>query len=329
MVQDRSPAQAVVETFAPPIGPEWMAVPGEGVIVHAVPSDEATALRLARHAADALPRLSNRLGVATGGAIDIYVAPSEAEFKRIQPGTIPDWADGTAWPQQGLVFLRSPRARAGTADDLAIVLDHELVHVLLGRAFAPKPVPQWLQEGVAQFVAGEYTERHLQALETGMLGGKLLNLAELTGSFPEDPVRARLAYAQSADLVAFVVGRYGEDALGTLIREMSHGTPFGRALRVATGVGPSELDEAWRTRLEQSPLWVRAVTSDTTLMSLGAVALLYGFWRVRRRNREKLERWRREEALEEALRLAIERQAPQPARSTEVWVQPEDRRWIH
>src|SRR6185436_554557 len=211
---------------------------------------------------------------APGGIVDVYLAPDEATFRSLQPGTIPDWADGTAWPTRGLVYLRSPRIRAGTASDLTQVFDHEMVHVLLGRAFAPKPVPQWLQEGVAQFVAGEYTTRHLQAIRTGMLGGKLLSLPELTGPFPADPVRASLAYAQSADLVAYIVGHYGEDALGTLVQEMSHGTSFGRALRLATGIGPTELDQAWRERLGQSPLWVRAVASDTMLMTAGAVFLL-------------------------------------------------------
>jgi hypothetical protein len=329
MVQDRSPEPLRIEAFAPEIGPDGVAVPGEGVAVHAMARDQATALRLARHASDATPALARRLGVPAGNDIHVYIAPTEAEFKRLQPGAIPDWADGTAWPLQSLIFLRSPHVRAGNATDLTQVLDHELVHVLLGQAFAPRPVPQWLQEGVAQFVAGEYTDRHLQALENGMLGGKLLTLPELTGAFPEDPVRASMAYAQSADLVAFIVGRYGEDALATLVREMSQGQAFGRSLRLATGLGPSELDEAWRARLATSPLWVRAVTSDTLLMSSGALFLLVGAWSVRRRNRAKLERWRREEALQEALRLALERGRPQPARTTSLWVHPEDGRWVH
>jgi hypothetical protein len=329
MSEDRSEPVLVEPKFTPAVPADWVAVAGPGVIVHAAPADEATALRLSRHATETLPTLAERLGVPAGSTIDVYLAPDEAMFRKLQPGTIPHWADGTAWPTRGLVYLRSPRIRSGTASDLTQVLDHELVHVLLGRAFAPKPVPQWLQEGVAQFVAGEYTDRHLQAIQNGMLGGKLLTLPELTGSFPADPVRASLAYAQSADLVAYIVGNFGEDALGTLVQEMAQGTPFGRALRTATGIGPTELDQAWRARLEQSPLWLRAVTSDTMLMTAGALFLLGGWWSVRRRNRVRLERWRREEALEEALRLAIERNQPQPASRTDVWVHPEDRRWVH
>jgi hypothetical protein len=329
MSQDRSEPVAVDPSFVPDVPLDWVAVPGPGVIVHAAPADQATALRLSRHATEATPKLAERLGVATGGLVDVYLAPDETTFRTLQPGSIPDWADGTAWPTRGLIYLRSPRIRAGTASDLTQVFDHEMVHVLLGRAFAPKPVPQWLQEGVAQFVAGEYTTRHLQAIQNGMLGGKLLTLPELTGAFPEDPVRASLAYAQSADLVAYIVGTYDENALGTLVKEMSQGTSFGRSLRLATGIGPTELDQAWRARLSQSPLWLRAVASDTMIMTAGAVFLLLGWWSVRRRNRRKIERWRREEALEEALRLAIERNQPQPAPRADVWVHPEDRRWVH
>ncbi len=328
MGQDRS-TPVIVEAFTPDVPADWVAVPGQGLIVHAAPADEHTALRLSRHANEITPKLAMRLGVPTGGNVDVYLAPDEVTFRKLQPGTIPDWADGTAWPTRGLIYLRSPRIRAGTASDLTQVFDHEMVHVLLGRAFAPKPVPQWLQEGVAQFVAGEYAGRHLEAVQNGMLGGKLLTLPELTGAFPADPVRASLAYAQSADLVAYIVGHYGEDALATLVREMAQGTSFGRALRLATGVGPSDLDQAWRARLQQSPLWLRALTSDTMLMTAGAFFLLAGWWSVRRRNKARLDRWRREEALEEALRLAIERNQPQPARRTDLWVQPEDGRWVH
>jgi hypothetical protein len=327
MSQDRSPV--AVDVARPEVPADWVAVPGQGVVVHAAPAEHGTALRLARHATEVIPELAHRLGVPTGGNVDVYLAPDEATFRRLQPGSIPDWADGTAWPTRGLVFLRSPQIRAGTASDLTQVLDHELVHVQLGRAFAPKPVPQWLQEGVAQFVAGEYTARHLQAIQSGMLGGKLLTLPELTASFPSDPVRASLAYAQSADLVAYLVGQYGQDALTTIVREMAQGTPFGRAVRLATGAGPTELDEAWRARLEQSPLWLRAATSDTMLMTAGAAFLLAGWWSVRRRNQRRLDRWRREEALEEALRLAIERKQPQLAPRTDLWVHPEDGRWVH
>ena len=60
-------------------------------------------------------QLAKRLGVPMGRPVDVYLAPDEATFRSLQPGTIPDWADGTAWPTRGLVYLRSPRIRAGTA----------------------------------------------------------------------------------------------------------------------------------------------------------------------------------------------------------------------
>lgn len=309
---------------------DWVTTPGPIVNVHTAPDDDGLALRLSRHAAQRVPELSKALGVPIGGPIDVYVAPSEQLFDSLQPGSIPDWADGTAWPQYGLIFLRSPSIRPGTSNPLEQVFEHELIHVLLGRAFAPQPTPRWLQEGVAQVFAGEYSERHARALEKGLFGGDLIRLDELASGFPSDPIRAQLAYAQSADLIVYIRGTFGPDALPTLISEMTRGTRFGHAVRAATGVGPSQLDEMWRADVGSSPQWVQALASDTVFFGIGAVLMIVGGVMVRRRNRKKLERWSREEALQEALRMTLERQATKQVEAPRTWLQlPEDSQWIH
>jgi hypothetical protein len=83
------------------------------------------------------------------------VVASDADFRALQPGQPPTWADATAYPAAGPICLRAPALRSGTDTRLEQVLDHELVHVLLGRAFAPAQPPTWLQEGIARVFAGE------------------------------------------------------------------------------------------------------------------------------------------------------------------------------
>jgi hypothetical protein len=76
-------------------------------------------------------------------------------------GPSPEWADATAWPELGAIFLRSPDIRVGGDEPLEQVLDHELVHVLLGRAFGDEQPPIWLQEGVAQVLAKQLGPRRV------------------------------------------------------------------------------------------------------------------------------------------------------------------------
>ena len=184
------------------------------------------------------------------------------------------------------------------------------MHILLGRAFGKQPVPRWLQEGLAQLMAGEYTAETTSTLANGVLGDNLLSLYELSRGFPKDALRANLAYAQSADFVAYIQNQYGQQALQTLIQELASGEAFAPSIRIATGRLVDDLDAEWRSRLRDSPLQFAPLMSEGVWWALGALLVPLAWFVVRRRNKKKVDRWRREEVLEEALYRAIERNFP-------------------
>lgn len=314
----------------PPLPEGWQTMEGAYLRLHHDPADRGVALLLARHAARSLPDFADRLGVPTGGVIDVYLARTQDQFEELQPGAPPHWADGTAWPLRGLIFLRSPELRPGTDEPLTTVLDHELVHVLMGRAFQGRPVPRWLQEGVAQVYARQYTAATTETLAAGLLGRDLMTLEDLATGFPADPARARLAYAQSADLVAWMQNEHGPQAIPTLVRELAQGAGFGAAVKAATGQRLSQVDADWRGRLQQSGLWFTPLVSDTMMFSAAAVLLLVGGVGVRRRSRRKLEAMEAEERVRDELAAALG-----PAPEPEWWAHPqppradEGRTWVH
>ena len=279
----------------------WWTEEGLYARVHAAPEDRAVARRLAQHAAESVPALAERLGVVAGAAVDVYVAPTQIDFERLQPGAPPDWADGTAWPLQGLVFLRSPSIRPGTAEPLEQVLDHELVHVLVGRAFAPRRPPRWLQEGLAQWYSGETGGAPGVIAESG----RLLPLSELISGFPSDPVRAREAYAASADFIGFVADGWGEEAVRGVIARMAEGDDVRDALAGATGVPFARLEARWRTDWDDPLWWSRAVAMGETVLWSGlAAAVAVGAVMKRVRVRRGLERLERLERLEDVAAAA-------------------------
>lgn len=298
---------------APPLPPlNWRTQHSTYAQIHAEDRDDRAATRLARHAAEAVPRIATQLGVPIGDQLHIYLTPTDAEFRSLQPGAPPSWADGTAWPHRGLIYLRAHRARPGTARPLEQVLDHEIVHVLLGRAFGEQRPPRWLQEGMAQVLAGEYGPHTKDNLAMGVLGDSLIPLSGLTGRFPADPVRAQLAYAESADFVAWLSGNHGPEALTTVVREMSQGSTAGLALEAATGMSIDELDEEWRGELDTSMLWLKPLVSDTVLLGGSGLAFIgLGFVALRKRKR-KLARWAQEEALQDAVAEMAAREWPHP-----------------
>lgn len=316
---DNAPdAMMTVPTVEAPDG-GWWTESGVYANVHGGAQDRVVVRRLAQHAATAVPRIAERMGVPAGARIDVYVATDAASFVRIQPAPTPDWADGTAWPRSGLIFLKSPSFRLGTAEPLETVLDHELVHVLLGSAFGARPVPRWLQEGLAQFYSGEIGPQLADQLSDGMFGVGIMGFRQIASGFPAEAMRARMAYAESADLVSWIATTHGEDALRTLIAALARGESLDNATRLATGLGVDGLDSAWRGRMQHSGLWFRGLMNSNVWWGLGAVALGVGWWRRRKRDRERRARWDREEEL---ARLLAEQQALRLSMISSAWRAP-------
>lgn len=270
----------------------WWTEDGVYAQVRGAHADRRTVERLADHAASSIPRIARRLELPAGVRIDIYVAASQGDFARIQPGEPPDWADGTAYPEHALIFLRAPSVRPGTAEPLEQVLDHEIVHVLLGQAFLPRRPPRWLQEGVAQVMAGELGPETARTIGHG---GDLFHLDEITRTFPDDPIRARMAYAVSADFMGFIEGEYGAGAVRRLVARMAAGDGIEDAIAAATGSPLATVESAWRGGWEDRLRWLRAEEFVNVLWGIAAVAMFLGAWRVRRRNRVRLARMEREE----------------------------------
>lgn len=289
----------------------WTIREGLFAVVAGDSDDSRTILRLSAYTEKAIPRIADELGLPPGVRVRVYLAHTEEQFQGLQPGAPPKWAEGTAWPASGLVFLKSPRLRAGTAEPLEKVLEHELIHVVLGQAFGPRPVPRWLQEGLAQILAREYSPELTRRIARGTLGNKLLTLDELTAGFPEDPLRAQLAYAQSADLIAFIKNRYGEEALQVLIRELATGSTVPGAFRASTGHFIEDVDLAWRARLKRSDLWISGLVQDNLWWGIGAVLIVVGGLLRMKRKRARLRAWALQE--EEAHRIENEQRAPAPA----------------
>ncbi len=285
----------------PPVPADWETVPGTFVRVSGAPRHSTLMLHLANHAAVSLPRLARELGVPIGDTIQVYLVSSDAEFRAIQPGRPPMWADATAYPGAGAIFLRAPAARGASETALETVLDHELIHILVGRAFAPVDPPSWLQEGIARVYAGEFGPEDARVIH-GREGG-LLGLGELAGNFPRDATRARLAYAQSADFVAWMRNTHGDATVPALVRALAREQDLDQAVAIATGVPLPKLERAWLSRLEDGPpAWLRLFETGEVFFGAGALALIgAGVTRRREFKRRMMEREAEEREEEERL----------------------------
>jgi hypothetical protein len=295
-----------VAQHAPEVPAGWALAEGPGASVWSDPSDSDVALRLARHAASSLPRLAEVLDLPMGRPVTVLLADTPERFRALQPGAAPVWADATAYPGLDLIVLRAPRQRAGDAQPLEVVLDHELLHLLVGLAFPDRPAPRWLQEGLAQVYSGEVGPDLVARLRmaTGATGP--LALSELPGAFHAGAQRANLAYAQSADLIAFVRVTWGDEAIRRLLRETAKGQDLAAAMTAATGQSVAEVEAAWLDRYgSRWWAWADPAALEGALWGLGGLALLgVGAVRVTGRRR-RLRLWRSQESLLRGLSRAV------------------------
>jgi hypothetical protein len=288
----------VVQTARPQPPTHWIDIPAPFVHVLAEPGDRAAATRLSRRASERLRELAERLRVPVGDTVYVYLTPDDEVFRSLQPSRAPMWADATAYPGSGAIYLRAQRARVAGDEPIEQVLDHELVHILVGRAFAPNRPPSWLQEGYAQVFAGQQGPETTRTILRGRVMGGLIPFSSLMRGFPPDPVQADLAYAQSADLMAWLMVQHGEEVLPELLLAMRGGASTEVAFRKVTGSTLSEAEKAWRATLEESD-WPSLAwfLEDEVLFAIAGVALLIGGvlrrrrFHLRLRQMDARERW--------------------------------------
>ncbi|MBI3049405.1 MAG: tetratricopeptide repeat protein [Acidobacteria bacterium] len=180
------------------------------------PADEALAARALEILEAAYWRVSTALATYPEQIITVILY-TEDQFRDITRS--PQWAAG-AYDGR----IRVP-VRGTTPDsyELERVLAHEFTHALV-QAVAPRGVPVWLHEGLAVTFepgGGGWAE--------GQLAGSTarLPLARLTGSFGSfSTAEARLAYAQSAAIVAALFDRGGAAAVGAMLQDIARGDTF-------------------------------------------------------------------------------------------------------
>jgi len=140
----------------------------------------------------------------------------------------------------------------GVSDAMAAAtFAHELSHVLIYEFAEHRPVPLWLQEGLAMYESGELVGQ-ARLLREAMMMGKLMTFADLhdtyRGRYPVTQDQIMLFYLQSSSLVDFLIGRFGRQKFGEFAQEVIRQSDITRAVRKAFSgqfTGANDLYNAW------------------------------------------------------------------------------------
>ncbi len=263
----------------------------------------------------ALPRIERELGAdATLSSVRVRVGTDPDEMAALAPvgAPPPTYAVGVAYPGLSLILLTLTAPETWQRPPLSDVLVHEMSHVALHAALAAAgsradDVPLWFVEGVAIHQARERSIERVETLWLAAFRGAVLPLDELDRSFPSQPHEVSLAYAESADFVAWLMRRSDPTKLAELIGRVRRGQRFELAIAQTWSAGLGALELEWREDLS-SRFGALPMFASGSVGWVLAGFLVFVAWRKRNEQRRVIERrWAEEDAREERIARALAR----------------------
>lgn len=257
-------------------------------------------------AADSIRQeLSARLGRPVLTNVHVRIARTPGEMTTLAPegAPYPRYASGVAYSEIGLVLVTLVPSVPSSLYDVSEVFRHELAHVALEDATGGSyRVPHWFNEGLAVHLSGESSLVRLKTLSTATLAGRLVPLGRLERGFPSDAIAAELAYAESADVVRFLLRQQDRERFPALIARIRDGESFVASLRDAYGLDLPTLEYEWREEIGKRYSFWPVLFSGSLVWAGVLLLFVLGFRRRKRKSQETLERWAREEAYAELSR---------------------------
>ncbi|MBX7255517.1 MAG: hypothetical protein K1Y02_04060 [Candidatus Hydrogenedentes bacterium] len=227
--------------------------------------------------------------------ITVVVCGTIQEFAQLARGyTMPNVL-GLAFPERGLILLKSPELVREPADYRGTVR-HELVHVLLARNVNMDNVPRWLNEGIAMVLSGEFRYESTARVAQMYLSGKTIDYRNLEYVFlaPGRELEFGDAYAQSLSMTRFLLRKLGEEEFWRMVHSLKT-EPLSTALRTRLNMNEIEFYDAWVRSLWKFAL-VFSLVSGFSVFQLMALLTFAAYIRKRRRGQRLLREWETEEA---------------------------------
>lgn len=265
--------------------------------------DVASAMlsRVEEYTQGGLVRMAARFEGMVPAPFRVVVHSSATSMPPGLQGTVHEGAPGMAELDTRTIRLFLREARAVPRSDLAPVVDHELVHLLLDQYAGPaaRRLPRWFHEGIAQTLA---RDSYLGAREEDLVwragAGRMLRFSELAGRFPESPGELQAAYAQSYSFVSWLEREYGLTLLLQAVRMVDEQTTLMGALVQLTRRTSVELEDGWAHYLaNESGARARALLTNCFSFAMIAALPLLALAMMRRLRADRLARERMETPL--------------------------------
>ena len=241
-------------------------------------------------------QLIELLGDSLSYNAKVYVLEDLQAFEMLIRGLFPDWGAAAAFPQRGLIAIKSPD-KFNIRKPLNQLLAHEYTHLAVADMAGINRVPRWFDEGMAMFISTEWGWSDNLAMGRVGVFGDFIPLMEIEQVNRFGEGKAHVAYSQSYLAVKYMVDNYGKGSLSRFLREIGRGRKVDAALTTATGSNFLEFQEEFNQHLAKQFNLI-TVFMDTMVLWLGlAVIVVIGAFMRYRKKRSYYKKWEEEEKL--------------------------------
>ncbi len=171
------------------------------------------------------------------------------------------------------------------------IVPHEVAHVMIARSLGPaiSSLPTWVNEGVAEYAAGENSSQVDPVTLRAIGQGRFIPLADLDASFRDKGDTSGLAYAEAASIVNTLVTSRGPQVIAQLLVATREQRDFASALGQVTGMNEAQLDSFWRRSVSRRWRWPLLFDSQALLLVAMLILFLFAYIRYRRERRRRQE----------------------------------------
>jgi len=246
---------------------QWNEIESEELLLYSAVDDNVVNQGLWQAGLDALNRLETEVGARPSQQVQIYNYP-DTDALRNSVNHAREWMGGLALPDYDTVLLGVNQANLAWGES---TMAHELGHIILHQITfncVGSALPRWLDEGFATYSEGVLDDKQQLLLDTARDQDKLHSLQTLSSSFPNNSIQASLAYAQSGQVVTYLIETYGQEKINALFQTIQTGQPHNQALQTVYGFDTQDLDNEWRITLGLEPRDRVATVAPLTLPTI-------------------------------------------------------------
>lgn len=229
---------------------DWRHITSGNITLYWYQGDDSFAGALMDAVQGALSQLAASTGATLENPASIYVYASAADLQGSM--IFPEqWTGGAAFTGYGIITIGITPDAAGLNWGKGAIA-HELTHLVVNQlTFNPyNSLPTWLDEGLAMVSEGPLDTEFTDALSQAEKNNSLISIRSLASPFSAITEESILSYAESDEVVNYLINKYGRDKMLELLDAFQQGSGYDEALEKVYGFDMDGLNVAWQASLK-------------------------------------------------------------------------------